>query len=72
MYGKTVFDKKGGDAINSMISKANPLVKQSTTNSAATMLSMPGQIAIIEAGEKQKEKGQQKLGDMSWFEDFMK
>ena len=72
MYGKTVFDKKGGDAINNMIAKANPLTKPSTTNSAAMMLSMPGQIAIIESGDNQKAKAQEKLGDMSWFEDMLK
>lgn len=70
MYGKTVFDKKGGDAINKMIAKANPLVKESTTNSAATLLSMPGQMAIIDLANK--EEATKKLGDMSWFQDFMK
>ena len=28
MYGRTVFDKKGGDAINKAIANANPLTKE--------------------------------------------
>lgn len=70
MYGKTVFDKKGGEAINKMIAKANPLVKESATNSAATFLSMPGNMVIIEAD--QKEAAKKAIGDTSWFEEFMK
>lgn len=66
MYGRTVFDKKSGDAINKMIEKANPLVKPSTTNSAQTLLSMPGKTTII---RKDKENSQMKdfLGDMDWI-----
>ena len=70
MYGKTVFDKKGGDAINKIIAQANPLTKASTTNSAATLLSMPGAMAVIESG--QKELAAKTLGDMSWFEEYLK
>ena len=70
MYGKTVFDKKGGEAINKMIAKANPLHKESTTNSAATFLSMPGQFAVIESDNKDQAK--KTMGDMSWFEDYIK
>ena len=70
MFGRTVFSMKDGEAINKMIAKANPLVKESTTNSAATLLGMPGQMKIIEAG--QKEAAKQALGDMSWFEDYIK
>ena len=70
MFGRTVFSKKDGEAINKIIAKANPLVKESTTNSAATLLGMPGQMKIIEAG--QKEAAKQALGDMSWFEDYIK
>ena len=70
MYGKTVFDKKGGDAINKMIAKANPLQKESTTNSAATLLSMPGAMSIVDMGDKEGAK--KALGDMSWFEEFIK
>ena len=70
MYGKTVFDKKGGDAINKMIQSANPLTKPSVSSSAATLLSMPGTLSIIESGNQEQAKSA--LGDMSWFEDFMK
>jgi hypothetical protein len=70
MYGKTVFDKKGGDAINKMIAQANPLYKPSTSNSAATLLAMPGKMAIIEAGNKEQER--KALGDTSWFEEYLK
>lgn len=67
MYGKTVFDKKGGDAINKMIAGANPLTKASTTNSAATFLSMPGTMAVIDS----KEQAAKALGDTSWFDEFL-
>jgi len=70
MYGRTVFDKKGGEAINKMIAAANPLVKPSTKNSAATLLSMPGSMAIVDMGNK--EQTQKAMGDTSWFEEFMK
>jgi hypothetical protein len=67
MYGKTVFDKKGGDAINRMIAAANPLTKPSKTNSGLTLLSMPGAMATVNT----KEQAQKALGDMSWFEEFL-
>ncbi len=70
MYGKTVFDKKGGEAITRMIQQANPLIKPSTSNSAATFLSMPGGMTIIESG--QKDVAKQALGDTSWFEEYLK
>lgn len=70
MYGKTVFDKKGGEAITRMIQQANPLIKPSTSNSAATFLSMPGSMTIIESG--QKDVAKQALGDTSWFEEYLK
>lgn len=70
LYGRTVFDKKGGDAINKMIAQSNPLAKVSTTNSAATFLSMPGSIHVIESGKK--EDVSKVLGDTSWFEEYLK
>lgn len=70
MYGKTVFDKKGGDAISKMIAQANPLTKPSATNSAATLLSMPGSFAIIESSNK--EQTNKTMGDTSWFEEYLK
>lgn len=72
MYGRTVFDKKGGEAINRIIQQANPLTKVNTTNSAATFLSMPGTMTIIESGKNQKEQATKALGDMSWFEEYLK
>ena len=72
MYGKTVFDKKGGETINNIIAQANPLFKPSTKNSAATLLSMPGTMTVIESGTNQKEAAEKVLGDMSWFEEYLK
>ncbi len=69
LFGRTVFDKKGGDSISKMIQGANPLFKRSSKNSAATFLSMPGTMAVIESSEKEgKSKA---LGDMSWYEEFL-
>lgn len=71
MYGKTVFGKKDGQAISKMIQEANPLTKQSSTNSAATLMSMPGSMIIVE-NDTEKKEASKKLGDMSWFEEYMK
>lgn len=72
LFGRTVFDKKGGEATNKMIQQANPLIKASTTNSAAVLLSMPGGMTIIESGANQKKEAANALGDMSWFEEYLK
>ena len=72
MYGRTVFDKKGGEAINKAIAQANPLYKASTKSSALTMLSLPGAMAVIEKSQNQKAIAEKTLGDMSWFEDLLK
>ena len=72
MYGRTVFDKKDGQNINKMIAQANPLSKPSTTNSALTLMGMGGNMKIIEAGTNQKEKIEEALGDISWFEEYLK
>lgn len=72
MYGKTVFGKKDGQAISKMINDANPLSKPSTTNSAMTFLSMPGTITIVESGEGSKKAGEKALGEIDWFEEFIK
>lgn len=72
MYGRTVFDKKGGESINSIIAKANPLYKADTKGSALSMLSLPGAMAVIEKSVNQKEAAKKALGDMSWFEDMLK
>lgn len=74
MYGRTAFDKKSGEAINKMIAQADPFTKVSTTNSAATLLSMPGAMTVIESGSKedQMKQAQKTMGDTSWFEEFLK
>ena len=72
LYGRTVFDKKGGETTSRMIQHANPLVKASTTNSAMTFLNMPGTMTVIESGDKQKEQAAKALGDISWFEEYLK
>ena len=66
MYGKTVFDKKGGDAINKMIAEANPLSKPSTKGSAQTFMSMPGTTTIIRK-DSNNAKANDFLGDMDWI-----
>jgi len=55
-----------------IVQAANPLISHKASgNAAQTLLAMPGQIAIIE-GDNQKEQAKQKMGDISWFEDFLK
>lgn len=71
LYGRTQFDKKGGEAVSKMIQEANPLTKPSVSNSAATLLSMPGSMVIVKTKE-QKAEAAKKMGDMSWFEEYMK
>lgn len=71
MYGKTVFGKKDGQAITKMIQEANPLTKPSATNSAASFLTMGGKLTIVETAE-QKKAAESRMGDMSWFEEYMK
>ena len=69
MYGKTVFDKKGGEAINKMIAQANPLTKPNATgNSAQTLLSMPGRTSIIKK-DSNNEKMKDFLEGMDWILD---
>ena len=70
LYGRTSFDKKGAQEIQKIITESNPLHKKGTGNSAATFLSMPGNMVIVDS--KQKDAVKSALGDISWFEDFMK
>lgn len=58
-----------------IVQAANPLMKHDGTgNSAQTFLSMPNKLVVIESGNKDQQKAQaeQALGDISWFEDFLK
>lgn len=48
LYGRTVFDKKGGEGISKTIEMANPLTKPNTKNSAAVLMAMPGTMSIID------------------------
>lgn len=69
LYGKTVFDKKGGDAISKMIANANPLVKHGGPgNSAQTFLTMPGKTILInENATKEDKQMKDFFGDMDWI-----
>lgn len=69
MYGKTVFDKKGGQAVTKMIQDANPLTKPATTNSGVAATMLAGATTVIKAGNKEKIK--EVLGDTSWVEKFL-
>ena len=58
-----------------IVQAANPLLKQSSTGgSAQTFLSLPNKLTIIESTnkEEQKIKAEQALGDISWFEEYLK
>ena len=70
LYGRTVFDKKGGEATNKIIQQSNPFYKANTKSSAITLLGMAGKMTIIESGNKEQSKSA--LGDMSWFEEYLK
>lgn len=70
LYGRTVFDKKGGEAINKAIAHANPLVKENVHNSASTFLSMPGTMTTVKLG--QDDAAKKAMGDISWFEEYLK
>jgi len=67
MYGKTVFDKKGGDAINQIIAAANPLVKNGGKKDMGVQ-SLMGNIKVIDSKSKEAaiKSAEEKLGDLSW------
>ena len=73
LYGRTVFDKKGGEGVTKVIENAYPLSKPNTKNSAATLMSMPSNMMIIETGshEEQMAEAQKQMGDTSWFEEYL-
>ena len=56
-----------------IVQAANPLIKKSTKGSALALMGMPSKMTIVEGPkEKQKEAMEKTMGDISWFEDFLK
>lgn len=56
-----------------IIQSANPLLKQRVGGSAQTLMSMPSKMTIVEGSDKAKKDSMTKaLGDISWFEEFLK
>ena len=55
-----------------LVQQSNPLIGHNGPgNAAQQLLAMPGKLAIIEGGN-QKEQAKKQMGDISWFEDFIK
>ena len=54
-----------------LIQAANPLIKQGTggKNSAQVLMAMPSKMAIVEGPAEKLEKT---IGDISWFEEYIK
>ena len=68
LYGNSF--AKDADKI---IQKLYPLrLSHGPGNSAQTLLGMSGKLTIIESGENQKDAAKKALGDMSWFEEYLK
>lgn len=58
---------------NKVVQAANPLYKASGTNSAAAIMALGGKITVIEGDKKEQKKSAEKaLGDISWFEEYLK
>ena len=57
-----------------IVQAANPLLKQGGPgNAAQTLMAMPSKIAIIDGPiEAQKAQAEKSMGDMSWFEEYLK
>ena len=58
-----------------IVQAANPLLKQGagTGNAAQTLMAMPSKMAIIEGpAEAQKAQAEKAMGDISWFEEYLK
>lgn len=58
-----------------IIQSANPLLKQGAGNgnSAQAIMALPGAMSIIEGPlDKQKEQAAKSMGDISWFEEYLK
>jgi hypothetical protein len=56
-----------------LVQAANPLIKPHTGGSAITLMAMPSKMTIVEGPmEAQKAKAEKTMGDISWFEEFIK
>lgn len=58
-----------------LIQAANPLIKQGSggKSSAQTLMSMPSKMTIVQGpAEMQKAQVEKTMGDISWFEEFLK
>ena len=56
-----------------LVQAANPLIKPATGNSAATLMAMPSKMTIVEGPkEAQKAQAEKTMGDISWFEEYIK
>ena len=56
-----------------IIQAANPLSKPHVGGSAQTLLAMPSKMTIVEGSvENQKKSAEKAMGDISWFEEYIK
>lgn len=56
-----------------IVQAANPLIKQKTGGSAMALMAMPSKLTIVDGPiDKQKEQVKKSMGDISWFEEFIK
>ena len=58
-----------------LIQAANPLIKQGNggKSSAQTLMAMPSKMTIVQGpAELQKAQAEKTMGDISWFEEFLK
>lgn len=56
-----------------VVQAANPMFKPRVGGSAQTLMAMPSKMTIIEGPkEAQKEAAEKSMGDISWFEEYLK
>lgn len=56
-----------------VVQAANPLIKPSTKGSAMALMAMPSKMTIIDGPiEAQKATAEKSMGDISWFEEYIK
>ena len=73
MYGRTTFDKKSAKETQKIIIESNPLYVRPSGGSAQAFLGMAGKIPIIDARKEGADKKlREKLGDTSWFDEYIK